>query len=168
MPNVANARGFSPVHSGPGLTMNYYAKTSARIMYPGDALILKADGLTYIAATTGVTIAGVCAAYAATNATRVLVYNDPNQQYYIQDDGIGATLAAADIGSGFNITVTAGTATWLKSTQSLDTSTKNNATGARPLLLLGYHPDDTVGKYVRCRVTFNKALMAQTRGSTFV
>jgi hypothetical protein len=168
MPNVNNPRGFSPVHSGPGLTMNYYAKTSAKIMYPGDAVVVRSDGLAYTAGTNSTTIAGVAAAYAATAARQVLVYNDPNQQYYIQDDGIAATLTPADIGAGFSITVSPGSATWNKSTHALDTSTRSTGTAARPLLLLGLHPDDQVGKYVRCRVTFNKAMMLQTRGSVFV
>ena len=166
MANTQNPRGFSPVQ--PILRMRYYAKTSAQIMYPGDALVMRPTGLAHVSATAGTTFIGVAAAYAATASTTVLVYDDPNQQFYIQDDGDSATLAAADRGAGMDITVTAGTATWLKSKQALDTSTKNTATAARACLLLGFHPDDTVGKYVRCRVVFNKAKFAQTRGSTFM
>jgi len=81
---------------------------------------------------------------------------------------VAATLAQADIGAGFDITVTAGNTTFLKSAQSLDTSTKSTATAARTLLLLGFHPDDTVGKYVRCRVVFNAAKNPQTRGTSFM
>jgi hypothetical protein len=166
MPNVQNPRGFSPVQ--PIIRMHYYAKTSAQIIYPGDAVVMRPTGLVHVAATSGTTFVGVAAAYAATAATSVLVMDSKEQEYYIQDDGVSGTLAVADFGSGFDITVTAGTATWNKSKQSVKTSTKSNATAARALLLLGFHPDDTVGKYVRCRVVFNAAKFVQTRGSIFM
>ena len=166
MANTANPRGFSPVQ--PILRMREYVRGTAAKWYPGDALAMRPDGKVYVAATSGTTILGVSVGYTSAAATRGLVYDDPNQQYYIQDDGVGGTLAQADIGSGMDIVVTAGNATFLKSAQAADTSTKNTATAARALLLLGFHPDDTVGKYVRCRVVFNAAKNPQTRGSTFM
>lgn len=148
--------------------MRSYVKGTAAKIYPGDAVVLRPDGKVYVAATTGSTLLGVSAQYATAAATRILVNDDPNQQYYIQDDGVGGTLAQADIGAGFDIVVTAGNATFLRSAHALDTSTKNTATAARCLVLLGFHPDDAVSDNVRCRVTFNKAKMSQTRGSTFM
>lgn len=166
MANTVNPRGFSPVQ--PILRMRNYVKTSNGKIFPGDAVVLRPDGKAYVSATAGTTIAGVAAAYATAAATNVLVYDDPAQQYYIQDDGVSGTLAQADIGAGFNIVVTAGNTTYLKSAQALDTDTKNTATAARACVLLGFHPDDTVGKNVRCRVSFNYAKNPQTRGSTFM
>ena len=166
MANTANPRGFSPVQ--PILRMREYVKGTATKFFPGDAVVLRPDGKLYVAATAGTTLAGVAVGYSTAAATRALIYDDPNQQYYIQDDGVGGTLAQADIGAGMDIVVTAGNTTFLKSAQAADTSTKNTATGARALLLLGFHPDDTVGKYVRCRVVFNAAKNPQTRGSTFM
>jgi hypothetical protein len=165
MANTANPRGFSPVN--PIIRSHYYAKTSAQIIYPGDAVVMRPTGLVHVSGVSGTTFVGVAAAYAATAATSVLVMDDKSQQYYIQDDGVAGTLAVADMGAGFDIVVTAGTATWIKSKQALDTSTKSTATAARALVLLGFHPDDTVGKYIRCRVSFNAAKFIQTRGSTF-
>lgn len=165
MANTANPRGFSPVQ--PILRMREYVKGTATKFYPGDALVLRPDGKVYLSATGGATVVGVAAKYVTAAATRALIYDDPQQQYYIQDDGVGGTLAQADIGTGMNIVVTAGNATFLKSAQAADTSTKNAATGARTLILLGFHPDDEVGKYVRCRVTFAPALTVQGR-STFM
>lgn len=166
MANTANPRGFEPVQ--PILRMRYYVKGTASKIYPGDAVVLRPDGKVYVAATGGTTLAGVAASYKTAAETSVLVMDDPDQQYYIQDDGVGGTLAQADIGAGFNIVVTAGNATFLKSAQALDTSTKNTATAANAAVLLGFHPSDEVGKYVRCRVVFNKAKNPQTRGSVFM
>jgi hypothetical protein len=147
--------------------MREYVKGTAAKFYPGDAIVVRPDGKVYVAATAGATLAGVAVAYATAAATRALLYDDPQQQYYIQDDGVGGTLAQSDIGTGANIVVTAGNATYLKSSQSLDTSTKNAATGTRVLTLLGFHPDDTVGKNVRCRVIFTPGTTVQGR-STFM
>jgi hypothetical protein len=165
MANTANPRGFTPVQ--PIVRMREYVKTSNGTIYPGDALALRPDGKVYVAATSGTTFIGVAAAYATATQAKVLVYDDPTQQFYIQDDGVGGTLAQADIGAGFDVVVTAGNATFLKSAQALDTSTKNTATAARAVVLLGFHPSDEVGKYVRCRVRWNFAKVPGTRGSTF-
>lgn len=165
MANTANPRGFSPVQ--PILRMREYVKGTATKLFPGDAVKLRPDGKAYVAVTAGATLAGVAASYATAAATSVLLYDDPQQQYYIQDDGVGGTLAQADIGGGMNIVVTAGNATFLKSAQAADTSTINTATGTRVLTLLGFHPDDTVGKYVRCRVIFTPGTTIQGR-STFM
>lgn len=163
MANPVNPRGFEPVN--PILRMHYYTKGTATAIYPGDACGLRPDGKVYVAVTGATTVAGVAAAYVTATGTKVLLYDDPDQQYYIRDDGVGGTLAAADIGTGFNIVVTAGNATFLKSSQALDTSTKNAATAATPLKLLGFHPDDEVGKNVRCRIKFNDANLYQTRAA---
>lgn len=165
MANRVNPRGFEPVQ--PILRMREYVKGTAAKFFPGDAIVLRPDGKVYVAATAGATIAGVAAKYVTAAGTRALLYDDPQQQYYIQDDGVGGTLAQADIGSGFNIVVTAGNATYLKSAQALDTSTKNNATGTRVLTLLGFHPDDEVSDNVRCRVIFTPGTTVQGR-STFM
>lgn len=163
MANVNNPRGFEPVQ--PILRMHYYTKGTATAIYPGDACGLRPDGKVYVAVTGATTVAGVAAAYVTAAGTKVLLMDDPDQQYYIKDDGVGGTLAAADIGTGFNVVVTAGNATFLKSAQALDTSTKNAATAASVIRLLGFHPDDEVGKYVRCRVRFTDANMIQTRAA---
>lgn len=166
MANTANPRGFGPVQ--PILRMREYKKTTNGKIFKGDAVVVRPDGLVYVSATSGTTILGVAAAHATLTATKVLVCDSPQQQYYIQDDGVGGTLAQADIGAGFDIVVTAGNNTFLRSAQALDTSTKSVATAARACLLLGFHPSDEVGKYVRCRVTFNYAKNPQTRGTNFM
>lgn len=163
MANVNNPRGFSVVN--PIIRMREYVKGTAAAIYPGDAVGMRPDGKVYVAVTGSTTIAGVAQAYATAAATRVLLADHPDQQYYIKDDGVGGTLAQADIGAGFNIVVTAGNATFTKSAHALDTSTKNNATGATPIRLLGFHPSDEVGKYVRCRIRFVDANMLQTKAA---
>ncbi len=163
MANINNPRGFSPVNAV--LRMREYVKGTAAAIYPGDAVGLRPDGKVYVAVTGSTTIAGVAQAYATAAATRVLVADHPDQQWYIKDDGVGGTLAQADVGAGFNIVVTAGNATFLKSAHAVDTSTKNTATAASALRLLGFHPSDEVGKYVRCRVRFTDANMIQTKAA---
>ena len=155
MANVQNPRGFSPVQ--PILRMREYVKGTATAMYPGDILSLATDGKLYIRATGNTTLVGVAMAYQPATATRILVADSQDQQYYIQDDGVGGTLAQANVGNGFNIVMTTGNATYLKSAEALDTSTAAAATATRTHVLLGFHPDDTVGKYVRCRVRVKPA-----------
>jgi hypothetical protein len=163
MANVVNPRGFSPVN--PILRMREYVKGTATPIYPGDVVSLATDGKVYIRATGNTTLAGVAASYKKATDTKVLVMDHMDQQYYIQDDGVGGTLAQASIGNGFNIVMTAGNATFLKSAQALDTSTANAGTGARSVVLLGFHPNDEVGKNVRCRVRIKPAANIQERDS---
>lgn len=164
MANTANPRGFSPAN--PILRMHYHKKTTSQIMYPGDAVSLAADGKVYLRSTGNTTLAGVVAGYAAAATTDVLLFDDPDQQYYIQDDGVSGTLSQASVGNGFNIVMTAGTATWNKSKQALDTDTGSATTSATlQLRLLGFHPSDEVGKYVRCRVKFNDLALFQKRAT---
>lgn len=163
MANVNNPRGFEPVQ--PILRMREYVKGTATAIYPGDAVSLATDGKIYLRATGNTTLAGVAVSYKKATDTKVLVYDDMDQQYYIKDDGVGGTLALANFGNGFNIVMTTGNATFLKSAQALDTSTANAATGTRQVVLLGFHPDDEVGKYVRCRVRIKPAANIQERDS---
>jgi len=163
MANTVNPRGFSPVN--PILRMAEYTKGTATAIFPGDIVSLAADGKLYIRATGNTTLVGVAMSYKTATDTKVLVSDHPDQQYYIQDDGVGGTLAAADIGTGFNIVMTAGNATFLKSAEALDTSTKNAATATRTHVLLGFHPSDEVGKYVRCRVRIKPAVNILERAS---
>ena len=155
MANVVNPRGFSPVN--PIIRMREYVKSTAAAIYPGDMLSLATDGKVYIRATGNTTLVGVAMTYkTAASTDKILVADHPDQQYYIQDDGVGGTLAQTNVGNGFNIVMTAGNATFLKSSQALDTSTASGTTTATlQVKLLGFHPNDEVGKNVRCRVRVN-------------
>ena len=164
MANVNNPRGFEPVQ--PILRMREYTKGTAAtaIFYPGDVVGLRPDGLVNLIATATTTIAGVVVGYTKAATTKVLLMDDMDQQYYIKDDGVGATLAQSSVGNVANIVMTTGNATFLKSSQSLDTSTAVATTSATfQLRILGFHPDDEIGKYVRVRVRFNSLANYQER-----
>lgn len=163
MANTANPRGFSAVQ--PMLRMREYVKGTATIFYPGDMVSLSPDGKLYLRATGGVSLVGVVQAYVSAAGTRTLVADDPDQQYYVQDDGVGGTLAQTNVGNNANIVMTTGTATYIKSKQTLDTSTAASTTAAPQLRILGYHPNDAIGKYVRVRVVINAAANALRRAA---
>lgn len=162
MANVANPRGFSPVN--PILRMQYYTKGTAAAMYPGDVVSLAGDGKVYLRTTGNTTLAGVVMGYKSATDTTVLLADHMDQQYYLQDDGVGGTLAQTSIGGAANVVMTAGNATFLKSAQALDTSTFSATTSvALQVKILGFHPSDEVGKYVRCRVRINPRANIQER-----
>jgi hypothetical protein len=164
MANINNPRGFEPV--APILRMQEYTKGTATAMYPGDIVSLATDGKVYVRATGNATLAGVVMSYRTAANTRVLLADHPDQQYYLKDDGVGGTLAAANIGNGANLVMTAGNATFLKSAVALDTSTVSGTTSATlQVKILGFHPDDEVGKYVRCRVRVNPLAHIQERAT---
>lgn len=152
MANPNNPRGFEPIQ--PLLGMHRYPKSTAAAIYPGDAVILPTTGKVAVATAGSVELLGVAMQYATAADTMILVADDPDQQYYIRDDGVGGTLARTNVGENADLVATAGSATYLKSAQSLDTSGRTTATAQ--LRILDFHPDDEVGKYVRCRVVINE------------
>lgn len=152
MANVRNRKGLEL--ATPLMSSHWYPKSTAAALFPGDAVVMAATGKVGRAAAGGVEILGANLAYAAATATDVLVADDPDQQYYINDDGAGGTLAATDVGLNFDIVVAAGNTTTLKSNMELDTNT--GATTNGQLRLLDKHPDDDWADYVRCRVVINE------------
>lgn len=152
MANTAAPRGFEAI--GPPLSLNYYTKNTSAAIYAGDAVVMASTGLVGVAAAGGLEAIGVAQGHATAAATTVLVADSPLQEYYIQDDGVSGTLAQTSIGLNADLVATAGNATFLKSRMSLDTNTA--ATSTFQLRLLGFHPNDEIGKYVRVRVRFNE------------
>lgn len=156
MANVANPVGAIPCTDVRRITE--YTKNTTKI-YPGDFVVLNAQGVAGVAAAGDTSLIGVAANYATAGATKVLVYDDPDQQFYIQDDGVSGTLAQTSCGLNADLVATAGNATLIRSRHSFDTN--NIQTTAANLRLLGFHPDDTIGKYVRCRVVINEHAWAK-------
>jgi hypothetical protein len=152
MANTANPRGFELI--GSPLSLNYYIKTTSAAIYPGEAVVMASDGKVIRVAAGGLEAVGVAQSYAAAATTTVLVADSPLQEYYIQDDGVSGTLAVTSIGLNADIVATAANTTFLKAKMSLDTNTA--VTSTFQLRILGFHPDDEVGKYIRCRVRFNE------------
>src|SRR3990167_9019245 len=67
----------------------YLKDASAVAIYPGDFVILETDGGVGVATTGSTTILGVAAEYSAASTRKVdfMVYDHPNQEFTLQDDG---------------------------------------------------------------------------------
>ena len=157
MANTDNPNGASPASRV--LRMTLYPKSTAAAIYKGDFVTIPAAGKV-AAVTAGLAeVLGVSVGHALAGDTEILVYDDPDQTFYIQDDGTGGTLAAADVGLNADIVATAGNTTFLKSQMELDTSSKQTTT--QQLRLLGKHPSDSWAKQVRCLVVINEHVYAK-------
>ena len=160
MANTNEPRGAYPATAK--TKINYYVM-GATAIYPGDFVVFNSGGKVTVAAAGGTQLLGVSAAYRAANGADVPVYDDPDQLYWIQDDGVSATLAQTSVGNNFDIVATAANTTMLKSKHMLDTSDTSAAATAN-LRLLQLHPSDEVGKYVRCLVAINEHTFAKKTG----
>ena len=149
--NTDEPRGFWP--AGRVLSMRNYAKGVTAI-YRGDMVGLNAGGLALAVAAGNTQLLGAAMHYAAASASTILVCDDPDQTYYVQDDGDSATLAATDVNLNADHLATVGNGTLLKSQQELDANT--NATTAAGFRILGKHPDDSWGKRIRILVRINE------------
>jgi hypothetical protein len=166
MANADTPFGLKPVreagsgaHSG-GVNMYYHAASDATALYVGDPVVKSgtadAAGIAGVtrAAAAGVgtslitgTVVGFVpdgttdqAGYgAASTAFYVLVADDPDLMFEVQEDSVGGALAAADIGLNADIIVAAGNAYSKRSGVELDTSTKAT-TATLPLKIVGLVP----------------------------
>jgi hypothetical protein len=149
MANKDIVNGFSPY--GRVYDCNEYLAES--ICYPGDALKKHSSG-TVEPAAAGNAILGVAAHYAAVGA-KVLVYDNPKQQFSVQADD--ATIdAQTDIGLNYHIIVAAGDTTYKRSGMELDASTQTTIATV-PLKLIQIVPsaDNALGANVKCIVKIN-------------
>ena len=137
----------------PILSMHTYFSGATKI-YPGDFVSILAGGRLVPSTAGAVEMVGVAMGYSAAAGNAVLVSDATNQQYYIQDDGVSATLAATDVGLNADIIATVGNTTFLASRMAIDTDSKQTTT--LNFRILGKHPDDTWAKYVRVRGVINE------------
>lgn len=102
----------------------YTIDASAAIVYPGDIVIVEADGALGIAAAGSVNCVGAAAGYnaASTAASRFLVYDHPEQRFVGQDDGAVGIMTATSIGANVDLLATTGDTTTRQSLQELDSS----------------------------------------------
>lgn len=155
--NTDEPRGAWP--AGRVLGMHTYAKGVTAI-YPGDFVALNSGGLAFTGAAGNTHLIGVAVDYQAASGTSVLVYDDPDQEYWLQDDGAAATLAATNVGNNFDVVATVGNVTMLKSQAELDASDTAGVATAQ-LRLIGKHADDSWGKNIRVRVFINEHAFAK-------
>ena len=129
MPSSPNAR-----------TRPYNKDASASRIFPGDVVMLESDGnVAVITAGTETNILGVAAegSLTLTAKTDFLVYDDPDQEFVVQDDSAGAFVAQTNVGNNADIVVTTGNTDTDRSNHELDISSA--VTTAAPLRILGLH-----------------------------
>lgn len=180
MANANTPFGFKPireagsgVHNG-GLNLYFHPATDGTALYIGDPVVkdgsADAGGIpgcklaVAAGAITGVVqgfqpgIAAVDAAGygVASTAYYVLVDDDPDTLFEVQEDSVGGALAAADIGLNADFITAAGNAYNRRSGAMLDTSTKA-VTAALPLKIIGLtqRPDNAIGALAKVRVKIN-------------
>lgn len=111
------------------------------------------------------TVPSIVTFRAASTAAYVLVADDPDQEFMCDEDGLGASLAAADVGNlGILIQTAAGSTVYGRSGMQLDSSTfvAGTATGQLKLLGLIDRPDQVLGTGTQAgaffRVKINEAM----------
>lgn len=169
MANVDQPNGFRPVQKGNSAPQlrRYLAGTTTSI-FRGDVVALATNGRVHrIATTTGsARIIGVAANYVnatsgtgATTAQEVWVYDDPDQEFIVQDDGAAATPARTAIGSTYALIVGAGNSTTGQSIFEVDASAAGT-TSTDPVIVKGFLEGGAyeIGKNSKMIVTLNRHL----------
>lgn len=146
----------SGVHNG-GLNQYFHAAADGTALYIGDPVIKSGSAdpsgayPSVIRATAAGAITGVVCGFlpdgvtnangygAASTAYYVLVDDDPDTLFEIQEDGVGGALAIADVGLNADYIVAAGNAYTKRSGVMLDTSTKATTAGL-PLKIVAVTP----------------------------
>lgn len=138
---------FGAIPYGPVRRVNsYYKDASAAAIYPGDFVILETDGGLAVAAASSTNIIGVAAMYspASTAENNFLVYDHPEQEFVCQDDGDTTHMARTEEGLRFDLTVTTGDTTTLRSKHEIDSNTAT-ANSTSPILVRRLHPIEEDG-----------------------
>lgn len=155
--------GFKPsqsAHGGPPRLTIYPFSGEATAVYPGDLVVLEADGkVAVITAATEEPLLGVAANYIESGAsedTDVYVYDDPEQIFEAQVDD---TLLDDHVGDLCDPVATSGDAT-----RKLSQMTVNpDAAVTSSLQIVSKHPADELGQYARIFVRIAKHHYSQTR-----
>lgn len=191
MPNVSRVWGLRPVKHLNGSPYNgqfnlYFVPASdATAMFAGDLVKLagsaSSDGYATVAqSAAGNPSIGVVVGFvvdpanlntpsqyrAASTARYAMVADATDIVYEVQEDAVGGTLAAADVGLNADVVVGAGSTTTGQSGMQLDTSTKAT-TATLVLKILGFvnRPDNEIGSAnAKVWVTINNHQLASGTG----
>lgn len=182
MTNANTAFGARPVRYSSGAPYNgacrtYYVPTGqATNMFIGDPVIIAGDGdadgvPTITIATAGTTnrITGFIVGFRpsstiiangyrlASTAEYVLVADDPDLIWEMQEDAVGGALAAVDISLNADLISGTGSATTHLSGWQLDTSTKATTAGLQ-MRIIGFvqRPDNAIGANAKVLVRINE------------
>lgn len=191
MPNANVAFGLDPIAPKGGLvqTTEYFVPASdSTALFAGDPVILAGgadgDGVSTVTRATAASagrITGVVVGFrpdplivangyrAASTACYVLVCDDPEQVFEIQEDAVGGALAAADVGLNADLIAGTGSTVSKKSGFQLDTSTKA-VTATLQLRILGFQrrADNEIGANAKVLVRINLPTETGAVGSTGV
>ena len=118
----------------------YLKDASAAAIYPGDAVILEADGGVAVAPVSSTQNLGVAAEYSAASTAKndFLVYDHPDQLFYVQDDGDTTAMSETEIGLNVDLITTTGDTTTLRSKHEIDSSSAATTAGLA-MKVLGLH-----------------------------
>ena len=167
MANVDQPNGFRPFSkNGTAPRMTRYLAGTTTSIFRGDVVAIAANGRIHrIATTTGsAQVIGVAANFVnatsapgSTTPQSVWVYDDPHQEFIVQDDGDAATPAYAAVGASYALIVTAGTTTTGQSIMEVDASAagtvSTDAVIVRGFLEGGAHE---IGKYSKMVVALSR------------
>mgnify|MGYP001596822290 FL=1 len=132
---------FGAMPYGRVISLQKYRKdASAARIYPGDFVILEADGNVAPATAGALNLIGVAAEGSAgsTADTEVLVYDSPEQLYVCQDDGDTTAMDETSIGANADLIAGVGSTVTDRSAHEIDSSSATNATAN--LAIKGLHP----------------------------
>ncbi len=187
MANTSSIRGLKYVGNLRGTPLPmihmYYKSSSIGAMYVGDPV--KSDGTADTSgeyagvdlAAAGDAIRGVVMGFvpvwgtpsvnyaAASTAGYVLVCDDPDAIFEIQEDGVGGQIAITAIGNNADIVVAAGSAVTGYAGTLLDSSDVKTATAQLRILSIVPRPDNALGAYAKFRVLINEHELKSTTGA---
>jgi len=194
MPNGNGPFGFKPVRSASSQPYNDGANTyhvpasDASVIRLGDPVVVTGTGsaagtsdVTLATAGSGNAITGIAVGFRPAGATEwlgyrpasteyfVMVEDNPEAEFYIQEDGdgaaAGAPLAAVDI--GLNAAIVYGTATGNRSAAMLDSSTKATTAALQVRIVgLAQTVGNEIGNYAVWRVRLNNVTTTPNAAST--
>ena len=110
----------------------YWKDSSAAAIYPGDALVMESDGGIAVAGVSPAqAVIGVAAEYSVVSTEKkdFLVYDHPDQLFWVQDDGDTTAMTEAQLGQNVDMITTTGDTTLLRSKHELDSSSADVTAG---------------------------------------
>lgn len=187
MANVDRPNGLSPIRHLDGSAYNgqvnryFIPATDATAMFVGDAVksagSADSDGVPTVAqAAAGDTLRGVIVGFepdpdnlsrnyrAASTARYVLVADAPDIVFEVQEDSVGAALAATNVGQNADIVVGAGNTTSGASGMELDSSTAVATTAQLRILGFSQAPKNEIGDNAKLEVVINEHELKSTVG----
>ena len=134
-PATDTPQGFHP-YGNPLRARRYRTDGAAAAIYPNDLVGQMADGcVETITSVTASMILGAAAEYVAASGTGgVLVYDDPEQEFIVQDDSDTTGMTALSEGLVIAPILTTGNTTTLRSRQEIDSS----SAAAAPTAAVGH------------------------------